>query len=66
MLIAIPFLASFIALAFVFFLVSDVLKAPRGNATMVEISDAIQTGAKAFLKREYSYIAVFIASRVVY
>ncbi len=29
-----------------------VLAAPRGNARMVELSDAIRTGAMAFLRRE--------------
>ena len=64
-MIFIPLLASLLALAFVVFLASDVLKKPRGNATMIEISDAVQTGAKAFLKREYMYISIFVGIVVV-
>ncbi|MGD9848611.1 MAG: sodium-translocating pyrophosphatase [Desulfuromonas sp.] len=33
---------------------------PAGNATMVEISDAIHAGAMAFLRREYRVLAIFI------
>jgi K(+)-stimulated pyrophosphate-energized sodium pump len=51
---------SLLALAFVGYLVSDVLKKPRGNALMVQISDAVQEGARAFLEREYRYIAGFV------
>jgi K(+)-stimulated pyrophosphate-energized sodium pump len=60
-MIVVPLIASLIALAAVVWLASDVLKKPRGNALMVEISDAVQTGAKAFLKREYFYIGIFVA-----
>ncbi len=59
-MIAIPILASLIALGFMGYLIKDVLRKPRGGVTMVEISDAIQEGAKAFLKREYTYIAAFV------
>ena len=37
-----------------------VLAAPRGNERMVELSNAIRTGAMAFLKREYIWISVFV------
>ena len=60
-MLAVPLIASLIALAFVVWLAMDVVKKPRGNATMIEISDAVQTGAKAFLKREYMYISIFVA-----
>ncbi|MDK2972999.1 MAG: K(+)-stimulated pyrophosphate-energized sodium pump [Candidatus Sumerlaeota bacterium] len=50
-----------LALLFMAYLVTDVLKQPRGNKLMVEISDAVQEGAKAFLRREYMYIAGFVA-----
>jgi K(+)-stimulated pyrophosphate-energized sodium pump len=52
--------AGLLSLAFVVYLVFDVLKQPRGNPLMVEISDAVQTGAKAFLNREYFYILIFV------
>jgi len=37
-----------------------VLAFPRGNERMVELSNAIRTGAMAFLKREYIWISVFV------
>ncbi|MEE3257935.1 MAG: sodium-translocating pyrophosphatase [Candidatus Latescibacterota bacterium] len=38
-----------------------VKKAPAGNEQMVEIAEAIHDGAMAFLKREYTILAGFIA-----
>lgn len=49
------------AIGFVIFLCIDVMKKDPGNSRMVEISKAIQEGAKAFLKREYMYIGAFVA-----
>ena len=37
-----------------------VLAFPRGNERMVELSNAIRTGAMAFLKREYIWISFFV------
>ena len=37
-----------------------VMKAEKGGELMVEISNSIKIGAKAFLKREYSYLALFV------
>ena len=42
-----------------------VLAAPRGNERMVEISDAIRDGAMAFLKREYTWVSVFVVVMAV-
>jgi len=56
----IPIAASVVALAFVVYLILDVLKKDPGSARMVEISTAIQAGARAFLKREYIYIGIFV------
>ena len=36
-------------------------KAPAGSKEMVEIAEAIHDGAMAFLKREYTILAVFVA-----
>ena len=58
--ILIPGVASLLALGFVAYLVMDVLRKNPGNAKMVEISNAVQAGAKAFLRREYIYVAGFV------
>ncbi len=42
-----------------------VLKADPGNERMREISKAIQEGAKAFVRREYAYVGVFILLMIV-
>lgn len=55
-----PIIASLVALAFVAYLIADVMKRDPGSAKMVEISKAVQAGAKAFLKREYLYIGSFV------
>ncbi|MFQ5770445.1 MAG: sodium-translocating pyrophosphatase [bacterium] len=56
----IPIVASLIAVGFVVFLSFDIMKKDPGNARMIEISKAVQAGAKAFLKREYLYIGSFV------
>jgi K(+)-stimulated pyrophosphate-energized sodium pump len=55
-----PFVASLLALGFVVYLSWEVMKKDPGNERMVQISKAVQQGAKAFLKREYFYIASFV------
>ena len=47
------------ALAFVIYLMKDVMKRDPGNELMQEISGAVQEGARAFLRREYIYITIF-------
>jgi K(+)-stimulated pyrophosphate-energized sodium pump len=54
----IPPIAGFLAVAFAFFMRSWILKQPRGNKRMKEISRAIRKGAKAYLKKEYITVAV--------
>ena len=56
----IPAAASILALLFVAYLIFDILKKDPGNPRMVQISEAIQEGARAFLKREYRYIGIFV------
>ncbi|MEE9557814.1 MAG: sodium/proton-translocating pyrophosphatase, partial [Candidatus Adiutricales bacterium] len=54
-----PFLGIFgLVVAFLIFLY--VKKQPNGNETMQELEEMIHDGAMAFLKKEYSYLAVFI------
>ena len=52
--------ASILSLLFVVYLARYVLSKPEGNEIMVRLSLAIQQGAKAFLKREYTYVALFV------
>ena len=59
-LLLVPFVASLLALIFIVYLTLDILKKKQGNDKMIEISKAIQEGAKAFLKVEYRYIAIFV------
>lgn len=46
-----------VALGLYFF----IKKQPAGNETMKEIAHLIQTGAMAFLKKQYSTLAIFVA-----
>jgi K(+)-stimulated pyrophosphate-energized sodium pump len=41
------------------------MKQPAGNAKMQEIALAIQEGSRAFLQREYTWLAVFVAVTAV-
>lgn len=49
-----------LALVLAYYFARQVLAAPRGNPRMIEISDAIREGAMAFLRREYTWVAVFV------
>ena len=53
-------IVALLALGLAVFFARQVLAAPRGNAKMIEISDAIREGAMAFLRREYTWVAVFV------
>lgn len=52
--------AGFIGILFAAYLSWKVLKKDPGTPAMQEISEAIQQGAMAFLKREYRSIAIFV------
>lgn len=52
--------AGVLALFLAVFYTRAVLAAPRGNDRMVELSDAIRAGAMAFIKREYTWVSVFV------
>lgn len=56
----VPFIASLLALLFVIYLIIDILKRNAGNDKMKQISSLIQQGARAFLKREYIYVSIFV------
>ncbi|MBN1517858.1 sodium-translocating pyrophosphatase [Candidatus Sumerlaeota bacterium] len=55
-----PALASMFAIGFVLYLINDVMKKSPGNKTMRDISGYVQEGAAAFLKREYTYVSIFV------
>ncbi|MCA9429942.1 MAG: sodium-translocating pyrophosphatase [Candidatus Omnitrophica bacterium] len=59
-LLAIPLISSIAALVMVFWLRSWVKNAPPGNERMQELSGYVQQGARAFLKREYTYVGSFL------
>ena len=65
---AIPYLALVSALAglgLAFFYFGLVKKESPGNERMQELMLAIQDGAKAFLRQEYTYVAIFVAVMAV-
>ena len=53
-------LIGIISICVVAFLAKGILKKDAGDDRMKEISGYIEEGAMAFLKKEYSYLAVFI------
>ena len=57
----------FIAVAYSYLLSTQILSSSTGNSKMQEIAEAIQIGAKAYLKRQYITIAVvgFIVLAIV-
>ena len=60
---AVPYLAglsAILALALAFFFYRLVKAAPPGDDLMVRIMNEIQTGARAFLKQEYTWVAGFV------
>jgi K(+)-stimulated pyrophosphate-energized sodium pump len=62
---AVPYLAALSALAglgLAGFFFSVVSKADPGNDRMQFLMGAIQAGARAFLRREYSWVAVFVVA----
>ncbi|MCB2188106.1 MAG: sodium/proton-translocating pyrophosphatase, partial [Deltaproteobacteria bacterium] len=54
-----PFLA-LVGLLLAYFIYGYVKKQPNGNETMQKIEGMIHAGAMAFLKKEYSILAIFI------
>ncbi|MEM7819317.1 MAG: sodium-translocating pyrophosphatase [Candidatus Aenigmatarchaeota archaeon] len=56
----ISFVIGIITLLFAIFLAFNVLRREQGNEKMISISEAIQEGASAFLKREYKFLIIFI------
>lgn len=53
-----PITVSIFSIIFAYFLIREVKKSPSGSGKMIEISQAIKEGAKAFLKRQYKTVAI--------
>jgi len=65
---AVPYLALISALAglgLAGFYFKAVEAAPPGNARMVFLMEEIQKGAKAFLKKEYTWVSVFVVIMMI-
>src|ERR1035437_5469339 len=50
--------AGVVAILYGIFLVINILKQPDGEGKMVEIAEAIQAGAKAYLNRQYRTVGI--------
>jgi len=50
--------AGFLSVAYGYWQINSIMKAPAGNPRMIEIAQAIQEGANAFLSRQYRTIAI--------
>ena len=60
---SVPYIAALTAiagLALAVFFYGVVKKASPGNARMVELMEAIQEGSRAFIRREYTWVAGFV------
>jgi K(+)-stimulated pyrophosphate-energized sodium pump len=57
--------AGILALLLAVYYTRVVLAAPRGNERMIELSDAIRAGSMAFIKREYTWVSVFVVVMAV-
>ena len=64
-LVLFTFLGSVIALLFALFTAKKVLKFSEGTERMKHISESIRQGANAYLKRQYSIVAVFFGGMFV-
>ena len=53
-------IAGGLGLIFAVFLISYILRQPRGSAAMQAIATAIEDGAVAFLRREYTILSIFV------
>lgn len=54
------FVIGFLGLIFALILYFQIKKYPSGNKVMQEIAESIHSGAMIFLKREYTFISIFV------
>jgi K(+)-stimulated pyrophosphate-energized sodium pump len=59
-LVPYSFIIGFLGLIFALLLYFFIKRYPKGNEIMNEIAEAVHSGAMIFLKREYSYISIFV------
>lgn len=52
--------SALIALVYGFFLMFRILSESQGSEKMISVAEAIQTGANAYLKRQFSTVGVFV------
>jgi K(+)-stimulated pyrophosphate-energized sodium pump len=55
------YVGAFGGLAFAAVQIHKVMKLPEGNERMVKIAQAIRSGANAYMKRQYTTVAIFFA-----
>ena len=63
--VLLTFVCAVAALLFALFMAKHVLKFSQGTEKMQKISSAIKNGANAYLKRQYTVVAVFFAVMLV-
>lgn len=56
--LAIAIVAGVAAILYGLFLVQWVLRQPRGESRMIDIAQAIQEGAEAYMRRQYTLVAI--------
>jgi K(+)-stimulated pyrophosphate-energized sodium pump len=59
-LVAVIGLVALVALAFSFVLFREVLSADQGTPKMIQIAEAVQEGAQAYLKRQFQTLSVVV------
>ncbi len=64
-LLYVALFAGVAALALAVFYARGVLALPQGNERMIEIGAAIRVGAMTFIRREYTWVAVFVVGMAV-